>query len=83
LNEELLKEKRNIDEENFDEAIAASFRACRKTEIPHDIQQILTDPKTELTPQVTIPLLTRLLTSSHRISGSWLNVSTISSPIQI
>jgi hypothetical protein len=56
LNEELLKEKRNIDEENFDEAIAASFRACRKTEIPRDIQQILTDPQTKLTPQVTVPL---------------------------
>jgi len=48
LNEELLKEKRNIDEENFDEAIAASFRACRTTEIPSDIQNILTDPKTKL-----------------------------------
>jgi len=55
LNEELLKEKRNIDEENFDEAIAVSFRACRKTEIPRDIQQILTDPKTKLTPHVPIP----------------------------
>jgi hypothetical protein len=59
LNEELLMEKRNIDEENFDEAIAASFRACRKTEIPRDIQQILIDPKTKLTPRVTIPLSKR------------------------
>lgn len=55
LNEELLKEKRNIDEENFDEAIAASFRACRTTEIPSDVRQILTDPKTKLTPQVVLP----------------------------
>ena len=55
LNEELLNEKRNMDEENFDEAVAASFRACRKTEIPSDIQQILTDPKTQLTPQVRHP----------------------------
>ena len=47
LNEMLLKEKRNIDEENFDEAIAASFRACRKTEIPNDIQRILQDAKTK------------------------------------
>jgi NEDD8-activating enzyme E1 regulatory subunit len=47
LNEMLLKEKRNINEENFDEAVAASFRACRKTEIPNDIQQILQDPKTK------------------------------------
>ena len=53
LNEMILKEKRNIDEENFDEAIAASFRACRKTEIPGDIQRILQDPKAQnLTPQV-------------------------------
>ena len=55
LNELLLKEKRNIDEENFDEAIAASFRACRKTEIPFDIQRILNDPKAQnLTNEVTI-----------------------------
>ena len=54
LNEMLLKEKRNIDEENFDEAIAASFRACRKTEIPDDIQRILQDPKTKnLTKEVS------------------------------
>jgi hypothetical protein len=45
LNELLLKEKRNIDEENFDEAVAASFRACRRTEIPGDIQRILNDEK--------------------------------------
>ena len=52
LNEMILKEKRNIDEENFDEAIAASFRACRKTEIPGDIQRILQDPKAQnLTPK--------------------------------
>ena len=47
LNEMLLKEKRNFDEENFDEAIAASFRACRKTEIPGDIQRILQDSKAQ------------------------------------
>ena len=47
LNDLLLKEKRNIDEENFDEAIAASFRACRKTEIPSEIQKILNDPKAQ------------------------------------
>ena len=47
LNEMLLKEKRNIDEENIDEAVAASFRACRKTEIPAPIQQILHDPKAQ------------------------------------
>ena len=45
LNELILKEKRNIDEENFDEAVAASFRACRRTEIPGDIQRILNDEK--------------------------------------
>lgn len=56
LNEMLLSEKRNFDEENFDEAIAASFRACRKTEIPSDIQRILRDPKAQnLTNQVYIP----------------------------
>jgi len=49
----LLNEKRNIDEENFDEAIAASFRACRKTEIPGEIRRILQDSKAQnLTPQV-------------------------------
>jgi hypothetical protein len=54
LNEMLTAEKRNIDEENFDEAIAASFRACRKTEIPPEIKRILLDPKTQhLTPEVT------------------------------
>ena len=47
FNELLSKEKRNIDEENFDEAIAASFRACRKSEISSDIQKILHDPKTK------------------------------------
>jgi hypothetical protein len=47
FNELLLKAKRNVDEENFDEAIAASFRACRKSEIPSDIQKILQDPKTK------------------------------------
>jgi hypothetical protein len=46
LNELILKEKRNIDEENFDEAVAASFRACRKNEIPSDIQRIFQDEKT-------------------------------------
>ena len=45
LNEMLSKEKRNAYEENFDEAIAASFRACRKTEIPSDILRILNDVK--------------------------------------
>jgi len=48
LNELLLKERRNHDEENFDEALAASFRACRKTEIPSDIQAILKDPKAQI-----------------------------------
>ena len=53
LNELIQKEKRSYDEENFDEAVAASFRACRKTEIPSEIQAILHDPKTtNLTPQV-------------------------------
>jgi len=53
LNEMLTKEKRTIDEENFDEALAASFRACRKTEIPKDIKRILQDPKSQhLTPDV-------------------------------
>jgi hypothetical protein len=47
LNELILKEKRNVDEENFDEAIAASYRACRKTEIPGDIQKILKDEKAQ------------------------------------
>jgi NEDD8-activating enzyme E1 regulatory subunit len=55
LNESLLKEKRNIDEENFDEAIAASFRACRKTGIPDDIQRILQDPQTKnITKEVSL-----------------------------
>jgi NEDD8-activating enzyme E1 regulatory subunit len=43
----LLKEKRNLDEENFDEAVAASFRACKRTEISPDIQRILQDPKAD------------------------------------
>jgi hypothetical protein len=56
FNEMLLSEKRNIDEENFDEAIAASFRACKKVEIPLDIQRILNDPKAQnLTNQVSVP----------------------------
>ena len=61
FNEMLLKEKRNVDEENFDEAIAASFRACKKTEIPSDIQRILQDPKTKnLTKEVTLQLQNRV-----------------------
>jgi hypothetical protein len=57
FNEMLTNEKRSIDEENVDEAIAASFRACRKTEIPSDIKRILQDPKAKhLTPDVP-PLL--------------------------
>lgn len=53
LNELIQREKRSYDEENFDEALAASFRACRKTEIASEIQAILQDPKaTDLTPQV-------------------------------
>jgi hypothetical protein len=47
LNELILKEKRNIDEENFDEAIAASYRACRKIGIPGDIQKVLKDEKAQ------------------------------------
>jgi len=43
FNELLLSEKRNIDEENIDEAVAASFRACRRTEIPSEILRILQD----------------------------------------
>jgi hypothetical protein len=54
LNEMLTAEKRSIDEENFDEAVAASFRACRKTEIPPEIKRILQDTKAQhLTPEVT------------------------------
>jgi len=54
FNEMLTKEKRIIDEENFDEALAASFRACRKTEIPNEIKRILHDPKSQhLTPDVS------------------------------
>lgn len=55
LNDLLQQEKRSIDEDNFDEAIASSFRACRKTEIPSDIQRILSDDKAlYLTPNVTL-----------------------------
>jgi len=60
LNELIFNEKRNIDEENFDEAIAASFRACRKTEIPGDIQRIFQDPKTRN--------ITREAISSYRLT---------------
>ena len=60
LNELIQKEKRSYDEENFDEALAASFRACRKTEIPPEIQAILHDSKAiNLTPQV-LPLFISL-----------------------
>jgi hypothetical protein len=53
FNELILAEKRNVDEENFDEAIAASFRACRQYEISPAIQSILHDEKTHhLSPQV-------------------------------
>lgn len=53
FNKLILAEKRDIDEENFDEAIAASFRACKKTEIPSHIKRILTDDKARnLTPEV-------------------------------
>jgi len=45
LDKFILEEKRNEDEENFDEAIAASFRACKQTEIPSEISIILNDPK--------------------------------------
>ena len=64
FNKLLDTEKRNIDEENFDEAVAASFRACRKTEIPNDIQRILKDPKARnLTPHV-LPILQ----SKHKLT---------------
>jgi hypothetical protein len=57
FNELIQKEKRSYDEENFDEALAASFRACRRTEIPSEVQAILHDPKaTNLSPQVIIRL---------------------------
>ena len=56
LNDLIQKEKRSYDEENFDEALAASFRACRKTEIPSEIKAILHDHKaTNLTPEVFSP----------------------------
>jgi hypothetical protein len=73
LNELILKEKRNIDEENFDEAIAASYRACRKTEIPRDIQQILKDEKAQ---QLTKDVFPEKIRSnfSQRVSGYWQNV---------
>ena len=53
FNKLILAEKRDVDEENFDEALAASFRACKTTEVPSDIKQILTDDKARnLTPEV-------------------------------
>ena len=53
FNKLILAEKRDVDEENFDEALAASFRACKTTEVPSDINQILTDDKARnLTPEV-------------------------------
>jgi NEDD8-activating enzyme E1 regulatory subunit len=47
IKELILNQKRNLDEENFDEAIAVSFRACKRTEIPIDIQDLFQDPKTQ------------------------------------
>jgi hypothetical protein len=53
FNELIQSERRGVDEENFDEAIAASFRACKKTEIPSEIKNILSDKKAQhLTPDV-------------------------------
>ena len=55
LNELILQEKREEDEENFDEALAASFRACKKTEIPPEIRKILSDEKAvNLTREVSL-----------------------------
>jgi hypothetical protein len=69
LNDLIQKEKRTYDEENFDEALAASFRACRKTEIPTEIKAILHDHKaTHLTPQVSPPSPINLLLSCLSIS---------------
>jgi hypothetical protein len=56
FNKLILEEKRDVDEENFDEAVATSFRACKKTEIPSDIKRILADNKARnLTPEVICP----------------------------
>src|SRR5205085_354081 len=55
LNDLIQKEKRTYDEENFDEALAASFRACRKTDIPSEIKAILHDHKANLIPEVFSP----------------------------
>ena len=65
FNELLLQEKRNFDEENFDEAIAASFRACRRTEIPMDIQPILRDPKAQKLTKEVYHFVWKLIQSSH------------------
>jgi len=46
------KEKGN-DTENVQEALAAAYRAWKKTEIPSDVTAILSDPKTQLTPTST------------------------------
>jgi hypothetical protein len=54
LDKLILAERRNLGEENFEEAVAASFRACKKTEIPSEITNILNDPKaTHLDANVT------------------------------
>lgn len=38
---------RSSDEENFEEAIAATWRACTETKVPSSVQQIFSDPACE------------------------------------
>ncbi|KAI8459708.1 hypothetical protein BY996DRAFT_6409963 [Phakopsora pachyrhizi] len=43
----ILKEKRNPDEENFEEAISMISKACKPTKIPTNVERLFLDPKCE------------------------------------
>ncbi|EFP77790.2 uncharacterized protein PGTG_03746 [Puccinia graminis f. sp. tritici CRL 75-36-700-3] len=50
LKEMILAEKRDVDEENFDEAVNLIGNACQPTEVPTHIQELFDDPYCDKAP---------------------------------
>ncbi|POW19950.1 hypothetical protein PSHT_04107 [Puccinia striiformis] len=50
LKEMILAEKRNSDEENFDEAVGMIWKACQPTKVPEHIEELFKDPHCDKMP---------------------------------
>ena len=58
--------KRNIDEENFDEALTSVWKACTATKVPRQVEEIFKDSSCEnITHEVCYECLNINLTALH------------------